>query len=166
MQPCCITMGTRSTLACLIPPSAMVRHSVPNKIACLSYNTAHLHSSRFRLGKLPHSPVVMSLLNINRASNNLNISEWSGFTNGQHVLTVNETMHRHSESHSWVATVFAAFRRFAEAGIAVFAFDAHGFGKSKRAAPAPLYVATMEDFIDDVYTFREVNILSQEKTAM
>lgn len=51
----------------------------------------------------------------------------------------------------------AAFRSFAAAGIALFAFDAHGFGKSRQAAPAPLYVQTIEHFIDDVYTFRKVS---------
>lgn len=51
----------------------------------------------------------------------------------------------------------AAFRSFAAAGIALFAFDAHGFGKSRQAAPAPLYVQTIEHFIDDVYTFRQVS---------
>ncbi len=52
--------------------------------------------------------------------------------------------------------VGAAFRTFAKAGIAVFAFDAHGFGRSVFAAAAPLFVQSMEHFIDDVYSFREV----------
>eukprot|EP00884_Botryococcus_braunii_P011343 jgi/Botrbrau1/20209/Bobra.31_1s0006.1 len=57
-----------------------------------------------------------------------------------------------------------AFRMFAEAGIALFAFDAHGFGKSRHAAAAPLYVETMDDFIDDVYTFRQDIIEAYSRT--
>lgn len=51
----------------------------------------------------------------------------------------------------------AVFTDLQEKGIAVFAFDAHGFGRSEpEEASSRLFILTMQYMVDDVLTFREV----------
>lgn len=52
---------------------------------------------------------------------------------------------------------FADFKEMQKAGISVFAFDAHSFGRSEPLDPKlRAYVCSVDHLIDDVYSFLQV----------
>ena len=56
-----------------------------------------------------------------------------------------------------IGRVYAEFKKFAEAGISVFLYDAHSFGRSEpKDAKLRSLVLDFRHLVDDVYTFREV----------